>query len=256
VTAGFLDLPHPHAFAHRGGAGHFPENTWQAFEHAVRLGYSYLETDVQATRDGVLLAFHDRRLNRVTDGHGRIARMTHADVATARIGGACAIPVLGDLLTAWPALRFNIDVKDFPAVEPLAAVLRRTGAYDRVCVTSFSGRRLAAVRRALDRPVCMATSPAVVAAVCGALPAPLLAERCARLSIRCAQVPARLATPGFMDRAHAAGLQVHVWTVNDPVVMVRMLDLGVDGIMTDEIGLLRKLLIKRGQWYPCGGLEP
>ena len=124
-----------------------------AFEHAVSLGYSYLETDVHATADGVLVAFHDRTLDRVTDRAGRISQLPHREVSAARIGGTDPIPLLEDLLGAWPEKRFNIDVKDEPAVRPLVEVLGRTAAWDRVCVTSFSAWRLGAVRRALPRPV-------------------------------------------------------------------------------------------------------
>jgi glycerophosphoryl diester phosphodiesterase len=249
----FLDLPRPLAFAHRGGAAHYPENTWRAFEHAVSLGYSYLETDVHATADGVLVAFHDRTLDRVTDRAGRISRLPHREVTAARIGGTDPIPLLEDLLGAWPDARFNIDVKDEPAVRPLAGVLRRTGAWDRVCVTSFSARRLGAVRRELPRPVCMATSPAGVGALRLGVPRQALAPRLARMSVRCAQIPVRVATESFVHRAHAAGLQVHVWTVNDPAIMTSLLDLGVDGIMTDETAALRQVLTARGQWHPRPG---
>ena len=253
MAPGFLDRPRPHAFAHRGGAAQlFPENTWRAFEHAVGLGYAYLETYVHATADGVLVAFHDRTLERVTDISGRIAELPHRDVAAARIGGSDPIPVLEDLLAAWPDVRFNIDVKDAPAVRPLADVLDRTATWDRVCVTSFSGLRLAAARRALGRPVCMSTSPVGIAAIRLAVPHRALAARCARLSVRCTQVPIRIATPSFLRHAHAAGLAVHVWTVNDRAGMVRLLDLGVDGIMTDKTDLLRDVLTERGQWHPRG----
>jgi glycerophosphoryl diester phosphodiesterase len=251
----FLDQPGPAAFAHRGGAAHQLENSWPAFEHAVSLGYRYLETDVHATADGVLVAFHDQTLDRVTDRGGRIARMAYRDVAAARIGGAEPIPLLEDLLAAWPDVRFNIDVKDEPAIRPLAAVLGRVGAWDRVCVGSFSARRLRATRRALGRPVCMALSPAGVAAVRLAGRAGAgreLARRLASAGVRCAQVPAVVATRGFIRRAHALGLQVHVWTVNDRTEMTCLLDLGADGIMTDEIVLLRDVLAERGQWHPRG----
>ncbi len=134
----FLDYPMPLAFAHRGGAGHFPENTWRAFEHAVQLGYAYLETDAHATVDGVLVAFHDKTLDRVTDRAGAIARLPASEVAAARIDGTDQIPLLEDLLGAWPQVRFNIDVKDAPAARPLADLIRRTAAWDRVCITSFS----------------------------------------------------------------------------------------------------------------------
>jgi glycerophosphoryl diester phosphodiesterase len=255
VTPGFLDLPRPHAFAHRGGAARlFPENTWRAFEHAVGLGYAYLETDVHATADGVLVAFHDRTLNRVTDISGRIAQLAYRDVAAARIGGSDPIPLLEDLLGTWPDIRFNIDVKDAPAVAPLADVLDRTGAWDRVCVTSFSVRRLAAARRALGRPVCMSTSPAGIGLIRLGAPHRALAARCARLSVRCTQVPIRIATPRYLRHAHALGLAVHVWTVNDRAEMVRLLDLGADGIMTDETDMLREVLTQRGQWHPRGAV--
>jgi len=287
MPTAFLDHPGPLAFAHRGGAAHAPENSWRAFEHAVGLGYEYLETDVQATADGVLIAFHDRTLGRITGQPGRVSRLTLKDIARARVGGTEPIPVLEDLLAAWPGVRFNIDVKDAPAIAPLARVLRRTSAWDRVCVVSFSASRLRAARRALDRPVCMAASPLGTAIVrFGGPPAPRdsrrphrhhltrrppavgpmaaaarrpgaaasrrrpLAERLAGAGVRCVQVPAPVATRAFIGRAHQLGLQVHVWTVNDRLTMEGLLNLGVDGIMTDETVTLRDVLVGRGQWHP------
>jgi glycerophosphoryl diester phosphodiesterase len=246
----YLDLPRPLAFAHRGGAGHHPENSFRAFEHAVSLGYSYLETDVHATADGVLVAFHDKTLDRVTDRAGRISQLPYREVSAARIAGTEPIPLLEDLLGAWPEARFNIDVKDEPAVRPLAEVLGRTAAWDRVCVTSFSGRRLGAVRRELPRPVCMATSPAGAAALRLGAPRRAVAPRLRRMWVRCAQIPVSVATEAFLRRAHAAGLQVHVWTVNDKETMTGLLDRGADGIMTDETAMLRDVLLARGQWPP------
>ena len=159
MATAFLDTPGPLAFAHRGGAAHAPENSWRAFEHAVSLGYRYLETDLQATADGVLVVFHDRTLTRVCGQDGRVCRLSHAELSAARIDGTEPIPLLEDLLAAWPDVRFNLDVKDVPAIAPLPEVLRRTNAWDRVCVASFSASRLRATRRALGRPVCMAASP-------------------------------------------------------------------------------------------------
>ena len=242
----FLDHPGPLAFAHRGGAAHAPENTWRAFEHAIGLGYRYLETDLQATADGVLLAFHDRTLSRVTGMTGRVSKMAHADLASARVGGTDPIPLLEDLLGAWPDARFNIDVKDAAAIRPLAEVMRRTRAWDRVCVASFSASRLRATRQALDRPVCMSASPFGAFAVRIGGPTGWLA----RCGVRCVQVPAATATEAFVARAHGLGLQVHAWTVNDRGAMGQLLDLGVDGIMTDETVTLRDVLTARSQWYP------
>jgi glycerophosphoryl diester phosphodiesterase len=250
----FLDHPGPIAFAHRGGPAHNLENSWPAFEHAVGLGYKYLETDVHATADGILVAFHDNTLDRVTDRTGRIARMPHREVAAARIGGVEPIPLLEDLLAAWPDTRFNLDVKEEQAVAPLAKSLRRTGAWDRVCICSFSTRRLAAARRAIGRPVVTAVSPAGLAAIRmggGSFGSgPMLSRSLLRAGVRCAQIPSVIATRGFIRRAHAIGLQVHVWTVNDRTEMTCLLDLGADGIMTDETVLLRDVLAERGDWHP------
>jgi glycerophosphoryl diester phosphodiesterase len=251
----FLDHPTPIAFAHRGGPAHFPENSWRAFEHAVKLGYAYLETDAQATSDGVLVAFHDKTLDRVTDRAGAIGSLTVKEVAAAKIAGTDRIPLLEELVGAWPDMRFNIDVKDWPAVRPVAELLRRTGAWDRVNITSFSAGRLRATRKLLDRPVCMAASPVGAAALRSGLPGRLLAPRFASRWVRCAQLPVSLATAPLMGRAHDAGLAVHVWTVNDAKVMNSLLDLGVDGIMTDQTELLREVLTARGQWHPRAG-EP
>jgi glycerophosphoryl diester phosphodiesterase len=250
VPTGYLDHPRPLAFAHRGGASHFPENSWKAFEHAVGLGYAYLETDAHATADGTVVAFHDKNLDRVTDAAGAIADLTTAQVAAARIAGTEPIPLLADLLMAWPGHRFNIDVKDEPVIGPLVEVLRHTNAYDRVCITSFSGQRLNATRRLLPRPVCMAAAPASVAAIKAALPTSVLTARFEKLWIRCAQVPERIATGPFIRRAQAIGLQVHVWTVNKASAMTSLLDLGADGIMTDQTETLRDVLVARGDWHP------
>ena len=250
MPTGFLDRPRPLAFAHRGGATHFPENSWTAFEHAVGLGYAYLETDAHATSDGTVVAFHDKTLDRVTDSTGRIADLTAAQVAKARINGTEPIPLLADLLMAWPDVRFNIDVKDEPVIAPLVEVLKATSVLDRVCLTSFSGQRLKATLRLLPQPVCSATSPADVVALRAGVPIRALASRFAANSTECAQIPVSMATPRVIDRAHASGLQVHVWTVNDTQTMAAMLDRGVDGIMTDNTEALRELLISRGQWHP------
>ena len=268
MATAFLDAPRPLAFAHRGGAAHAPENSWRAFEHAVRLGYRYLETDLQATADGVLVAFHDKTLTRVCGRDGWVRRLSHAELSAARIDGTEPIPLLEDLLAAWPDVRFNLDVKDGPAIAPLPEVLRRTNAWDRVCVVSFSASRLRATRRALGRPVCMAASPFGTAMVRlggprgrrdrggpGRQPARPrqpwpLTDWLSRTGIDCVQVPASVATESFIARAQALGLQVHAWTVNDRPAMEQLLDLGIDGIMTDETITLRDVLAARHQWHP------
>ncbi|MER6950917.1 glycerophosphodiester phosphodiesterase family protein [Nonomuraea sp. NPDC000554] len=256
----FLDHPGPLAFAHRGGAAEGAENSAQAFERAVRLGYDYLETDAHATADGVLLAFHDHTLDRVTDRRGRISELPYRAVRQARIGGVHEIPLLEDLIGGFPGVRFNIDVKETGAIIPLAEAIRRTGAYDRICLTSFSDERLAAAKAALGREVCSALGPRGVAALRAAAATSgygRLLTRLSRAGIPCAQVPVglrglRVTTRNLVRTAHAIGMQVHVWTVNDPTRMEHLLDLGVDGIMTDNVTGLRDVLERRGLWHPGG----
>jgi glycerophosphoryl diester phosphodiesterase len=246
------------AMAHRGGAMHAElvglENTLDAFRHAVKLGYHYLETDVHASRDGVLLAFHDAVLDRVTDRLGPLATLTAEEIGQARIAGAHAVPTMAELLEEFPAVRFNIDLKAEAAVHPLAALIERTGAHGRVCVGSFSPRRMRAFRALTAGRVATSASPPEVAAV-KAAPSAALARTMLRGPHRPAalQVPHRrgrltVVTPTFVRRAHAAGLHVHVWTVDEPDDMHHLLDLGVDGLITDRTDLLRDVLVARGQW--------
>lgn len=251
----FLDHPGPIPFAHRGGASDAPENTLAAFERAVALGYRYLETDVHATRDGVLLAFHDDRLDRVTDRTGIIAQLEHAVVATARVAGREPIPLLEDLLGAWSDVRVNIDAKDDGAVGPLVDVIRRTKAIERVCVGSFSASRLARIRAALGPGLCTSLGPDEVRALrlasWGARP---LRRRVTAGGARCVQIPVRSDHVPLLDRrllrtSKELGLAVHVWTIDDPAEMERLLDLGVDGLMTDRPAVLRDVLVARGAWF-------
>ncbi|MGH3252740.1 MAG: glycerophosphodiester phosphodiesterase family protein [Trebonia sp.] len=247
----YLDHPRPLAFAHRGGAGHRPENSWRAFEYSAQLGYAYLETDTRSTGDGKLIAFHDAELDRVTDRTGPVSGLTWKEVSTARIDGTDQIPLLEDLIGTFRELRFNIDLKDEGTIGPLAGILKRTASWDRVCVTSFSGARLLAAQRSLDRPICLAVTPAAIAAMRFlGLPGMEMARRLARCGAQCAQVPRRIATRGFIRRAHEVGLDVHVWTLNTREAIERALDLGADGVMTDDVVLLRDVLAERGQWHP------
>lgn len=245
----FLDHPATLAFAHRGGAGDWPENTMPAFEGAVRLGYRYVETDVHVTLDGKLVAFHDERLDRVTDRSGRIAELTWDEVRRARVDGREPIPLLEDLLGTFPDLRVNIDPKHDTAVRPLAETLRRTGSVSRVCVGAFSDRRLARLSALLGPGLCTSLGPAGVTR----LRVASTGMPVGRFRAGCAQVPTRvgartLVDAAFVRAAHRLGLQVHVWTIDDPDEMEALLDLGVDGIMTDRPAVLRAVLERRGQW--------
>lgn len=219
----------------------------RAFANAVELGYRYLETDVHSTADGVLVAFHDDTLDRVTDRNGRIADLPWSEVSRARIGGREPIPRLEEILDAWPRVRVNIDVKEAQAIAPLAAVVGRTNAEERVCVGSFSWSRMRQARRALGPGVATSFTPLDVLLLMIPLPLGALIA-----GAPCVQVPARrdglrIVTRPFVERAHRMGRQVHVWTVDDAAEMRELLDLGVDGLMSDRIDVLRDVLAERGR---------
>jgi glycerophosphoryl diester phosphodiesterase len=258
----FLSRSGPIAFAHRGGAGEAPENTLAAFEIAVTLGYGYLETDAHVTRDGVLVAFHDDRLDRVTDRTGTIAELSIVEVQAADAGytfspdGGSSFPFRGleirvprleEILVRWPDVRINIDPKSDPCVGPLAALLDHLGAWERVCIGSFSDHRLRVIRKLGHGRACTSMGPRVVAlarlaAISGVMP---------RLAADCVQVPISrgpfpIGNKRFVEAAHHVGLPVHVWTINDEETMNHLLDIGVDGIMSDCLRLLGGVFARRG----------
>jgi glycerophosphoryl diester phosphodiesterase len=181
-----------------------------------------------------------------------VAELPWHEVRRARIGGREPIPTLEELLGAWPDVRVNIDVKERAAIGPLVAAVRRTGALDRVCVASFSVRRLAAVRRALGPRLCTALAPPGVGRLRLASTHRLVHGLVPR-QVPCAQVPDRIgwlpvATAALVELAHRHGLRVHVWTVDQAPDIERLLDLGVDGLMTDRLDTLREVLLTRGLW--------
>ncbi|WP_051218469.1 glycerophosphodiester phosphodiesterase [Nocardioides insulae] len=250
------DAPRVAAFAHRGGAGHPDliglENTLPAFEHAVALGYDLLETDVHATRDGVLVALHDERLDRVSDSAGAIADLPYSVVRGARIRGAHQVPTLAELFDRFPDARFNLDLKAAGAVRPLADFLMAREAWDRVLVGSFSAARLARFRRLTRGRVATSAHPAEVAAF-RLLPSARLADQVTRRRVAALQIPHRrgrltVATRGLIRRAHRVGVRVDVWTVDDPAEMRALIARGVDGLMTDRTDLLRQTLEAEGLW--------
>jgi glycerophosphoryl diester phosphodiesterase len=246
----YLDHPGPIAFAHRGGAADGLENTTLQFRRAVEAGYRYIETDVHTTADGRLVAFHDSTLDRVTDGAGRIADLPWQEVRHARVAGKEPVPLFEDLLETFPEVRWNVDLKAESSLHPFLDLIERTRAWDRVCVGSFSEARVVRAQR-LAGPR-LATSYGTRGVLnlrlrSWGVPAALRASSVA------AQVPEsqsgiQVVDHRFVRTAHARGLQVHVWTINEPERMHRLLDLGVDGIMTDHIDTLRKVMEERGVW--------
>lgn len=256
----YFDHDGPIAMAHRGGAAYGPnvglENTMGAFRRAVDMGYSYLETDVHATSDGELVAFHDTHLDRVTDVKGAIADLPYAAVREARINGTDALPLLTELLEEFPTTRLNIDIKADTALDPAISTIRRHGAIERVCIGSFSELRVRAARRALGHSLATAAGQVgtgVLRYAPGRLsrflhtPAPVLQIPVAH---RVGGRQITLVTPQLVSVAHRLGKQVHVWfhswSDESATEMHRLLDLGVDGIVTDHIARLSDVLAERG----------
>jgi glycerophosphoryl diester phosphodiesterase len=252
----FLDSPHPIAFAHQGGADEFPENTLAAFRGSVALGYRYIETDVHATSDGVVVVMHDDTLDRTTDQKGTIADLPWSVVSQAKVHGTEPVPRLDDVLAALPDTRFNIEPKVDVAMDPAIEVLKAANAIDRICVGSFSDSRLRHMRAALPG-VCsgMGTWTTIRLWIGSLVPIPPLARFIARTPAACAQVPAKkgplpVTTRRLLKLAHSMGIEVQVWTINDADEMRRLLDLGADGIMTDKPSMLKAVLEERGAWGP------
>lgn len=244
--------------AHRGGslmADNFArENTLHAFANAVELGYRYVETDVHATSDGVLVAFHDDDLERVSGEAGRISDLSWADIRAILVGGAEPIPMLDDVLDAFPDLRVNIDIKAASAIEPLVAVIERHSAQTRVCVASFSARRLRRFRKLAGSSVATAASPVGVG-LAALLPSSISHVRSSApvwqipLSTTVLGAEIGLFGPRLLNELHKLGKRVHIWTIDDAETMHQLIELGVDGIVTDRPDILRDVLLARGMWY-------
>ena len=231
----------PIGMAHRGGAAEQAENSPSAFQHAVDLGVRFIETDARATVDGHAVLVHDATLDRTTDRGGAIAALPLSHVLGARLANGDHPMSLVEALERWPAAVLNVDVKADDAVEPFLRAVGQADAWDRVCAASFSTRRLRRLRQLGRGRLATSLGPAEVVRL--ALHLPLAAARRA-----CAvQVPPSagvlpVVTRGFVEHAHAVGLAVHVWTVNDRLQMQRLLDLGVDALVTDRPSVLAGLL--------------
>lgn len=252
----------PLAIAHRGSRYLWPENTMEAFSGAVSLGYRYLETDLHLTADGVIVCIHDSTVDRTTDGAGPVAAHTLAELSRldagfrhrgreGRVyrGRGVRVPTLEEVALSFPEASLVVDLKADGVARPLAALIDRMGWHHRLVVGSFSGRRLTEFRAASGGRVATSAGPNTVRGW-------LLASRIGLglpSTVAALQVPRRLRGVNVVDRrlldvAHDRGLQVHVWTINHPEEIEELLDLGVDGIVSDRPDLLKEVLVERGRW--------
>jgi glycerophosphoryl diester phosphodiesterase len=245
--------PGPLAIAHRGGAALAQENSLAAFSLASGLGLRYLETDVRVTSDGYLVCFHDETLDRVTSATGPVRSKSLRELRALRINGMEPIPTFDEALDAFPDQCFTVDSKDLAGLAPLVRSLRRRGVAERVCIAGAWDGLLAQVHREV---------PAVSTALGWRSLTTLL--MCARTGVKppralanapFAHVPVKLGrVPIFVERvvamSHDLGVRVVTWTVDDPAVIRRLLDAGVDAIISDRPDVLREVLVSRGQWVP------
>ncbi|WBU38544.1 glycerophosphodiester phosphodiesterase family protein [Homoserinibacter sp. YIM 151385] len=247
---GFLSPAPPRILAHRGLALEAPENSLLAFAKALAIGVTHLETDVHGSADGVSVVSHDPDLVRVAGRDVRVAQLTMAELRRIPLGEAQGYSSLAEALDAFPDARFNIDIKSEDAIAPTIAAIREARAIDRVLISSFSRSRRRAVVEGL---------PGVATSLSASEVAPLLLA--ARLGARAAvrrlvrgidavQIPPRakgidLVPRGAVEAIRAAGVELHIWTVNDPAEMHRLLDLGVDGLVTDRADLAVEVLAAR-----------
>ena len=258
----FLQGPDPLAFAHRGGSLLWPENTMPAFGGAVEMGYRYLETDLHATRDGVLVLIHDDTLERVSDGSGPVWEHTLAELKRLDAGyhfspdggrthtyrgQGVTVPTLEEVVEAFPQVRLNVEIKQEqpPVVAAVVDFIEKRGLHDRLLVASFRDRLVREFRRLSGGRV--ATSAAQGEAMRFWLASRLRLERLLSIPYDALQVPARYGSFTVVDRrfveaAHGRGLAVHVWTVDEPGEMRRLLDVGVDGLMSDRPDVLLEVV--------------
>jgi glycerophosphoryl diester phosphodiesterase len=256
----------PLGFAHRGftpeehraGGAHAWENTVAAFRAAVDLGLTHLETDVHVTADEVAVVLHDPDLRRTTGHPGLVHELRWADLARYRVAGLHAVPRVEEVLEALPDVVLNVDVKRGRAARPLGLAVRAARAEHRVVVAAFDGRRARAAQRVAPGVARSAGTVSVAAtrlAVELARASPAAARAAVRAGLAGAdalQVPLRaggvdVVTPRLLDVVHEVGAQVHVWTVDDATEMHRLLDLGVDGVMSDRADVLARVLHERGR---------
>ncbi len=247
----FFDPAPPRVLAHRGLALEAPENTLLAFQKAVEIGVTHLETDVHGSSDGVSVISHDPDLTRLAGRPVRVGQLTAAELRGIDLGHGQAFCSLADALDAFPDARFNIDIKSADAAASTVAAIRDAGAVDRVLVGSFSpARRLAVVRQLPGVATSISSRGAIAAVSAARTTGGLPTLRRILRDVRAVQFPLsilRMATmtPRTIAAFHAADVEVHAWTINDEPTMERLLDLGVDGLVSDRSDLAIGVLARR-----------
>ena len=237
------------AFAHRGGTEFAPENTYEAFSSAVGIGYKYLETDVHPNADNKLMAFHDSSVDRVTNYKGKICNFTSSELKKIKIKEKFQIPFLEDLIESFSKSFFSIDMKSDQSVKPLIKLIKSMNAVDRVCFASFSQDRIDYVRDEFDNKCITSMGPREI----------IKTKISSIINFKHKIIPKISSLPisryriKLLNKRHinflkSLNIKVIAWTINDVEAINKLIDLGVDGIMTDNISVLKKILIKKNIW--------
>lgn len=241
--------PQPRIFAHRGLHSHragIDENSLEAFAQAIEFGATHIESDVHATKDGVAVLFHDETLERVSNTASAIADLTLSQLKEIRLTNGSFVPTLEEALIQFPEIKLNLDIKSEGAISPTASAILAQNAMARVLVSSFSNSRRQKALALLDRQVATsASSKQVVASwishtfLFGAF-FKRIVRNIDAFQIPTKQGPVRFDTARFIARANRNRVEVHFWTINDPIQMSRLIQLGAHGIVSDRVDLFPK----------------
>jgi glycerophosphoryl diester phosphodiesterase len=240
----------------------WPENTDVSFQGAYDLGYRHLETDLHMTADGVLVCFHDDTVDRTTEGTGHVEDLTLAELQRLDAGyrhrtedgfpfrgKGVRVPTLEWLLSNFADASVVLDLKTDSLAEPLATLIDDLDAYERLVVGSFSDARLSEFREITDGRVPVSSGSALSRLwVLSSRVGRGVAGDASALQLPTHMRGVRVVDEKLVHAAHEAGLQVHVWTINQRSEMIRLLDMGVDGVLTDRPDILKDLLVERGEW--------
>lgn len=247
----------PLVFAHRGGGDEVSENSMAAFSAMRELGVRHIETDVHLTKDGKVVVHHDDVVDRTYDGAGRVEDLTWDEIRHMRNSAGERMPLLDEVLEEHPDLWFNIDAKADAVVDPLLQILEAHNDFDRVMLASFSEKRLQKIRRKARGKVSTSLGMSAVGRLLGAaktathpgswrIPGPHMGVRAVQVPYT--QGPLTVVDRRFIAAAHTLGLAVHVWTINDEPQMRELLELGVDGLITDRPSLAKRVLQSLNMW--------
>ncbi|MEL0243334.1 MAG: glycerophosphodiester phosphodiesterase family protein [Gammaproteobacteria bacterium] len=227
-------------FVHRGNSVNFTENTLEAFQAAVNLGYKYIETDLRMTKDGEIVTFHDESIYRVSGEHKNICDLTYAELTDIPLKRGGHIPKLTEVMEQFPDTKFNVDLKIRGLVNKVAKIIDSHNAYNRICIASFDTKRLRAFKK-IRNQACI--SMGILDVVFLKLFKYLIN------SVDCIQIPLhwkgiKVLDNNLIKTAHSKDLKVHVWTINSQETMETLIDMKVDGIMTDDAELLKNVCLK------------